>query len=54
MMLQQLNLIKFGKSIMNGEVRERKHLCNVDQSLQDYMTQHPRRQSSSYLPLWEG
>jgi hypothetical protein len=30
-----------------------KYLWNVGKLLPDYPTQHPRRQSSSYSPLWE-
>jgi hypothetical protein len=30
-----------------------KLLWNVSRFLPDYMAQHPRRQSSSYLPQWE-
>jgi hypothetical protein len=31
----------------------RKHLWNISYLLQDYMAHHPRRESSSYLSLWE-
>jgi hypothetical protein len=30
-----------------------KHLWNIGKLLPDYMAQQPRRQPSSYLPLWE-
>jgi hypothetical protein len=30
-----------------------KHLWNISKLLPDYMVQHPRRQSSSYLLLWK-
>jgi hypothetical protein len=33
--------------------RGSKHLWNVSKLLPDYMAQHPRRQPSSYSPLWE-
>jgi hypothetical protein len=33
--------------------RGSKHLWNVSKLLPDYTAQHPRRQSSSYSPLWE-